>query len=291
MMLSLEFIDWEHSDMKVYVEPIGGLCNRMRVIASAYQLIRPQGGKLVVKWTANEELNCPAKALFSLPRDIRVVDVKGGNDWRAKLAYYRLRLGYRSRVGNDQVMAAKQAGNLIPQDKTYYETCETFHKDSRDVDCSIFTPAPELEALAREKIGKITPPGGQHRVIGLHIRRTDHSVSIRQSPTELFCQVLEARLKENPDTRFYLATDDASVRQFFADRYNRDREIVFFNDSEALGRDTAEGIKAAFVELLTLSMTERIYGSCGSSYTDMAAAMGKIPLDYVTLDAMDGILK
>jgi len=275
--------------MKVYVEPIGGLCNRMRVIASAYQLIRPQGGKLVVKWTANEELNCPAKALFSLPRDIRVVDVKGGDNLAEKLVYYRLRLGYRYRVGNNQVMNAKQAGNLIPQDKTYYETCETFHKDSRDVDCSIFTPAPELETLAREKIGKTTQ-GGQHPVIGLHIRRTDHSVSIRQSPTELFCRVLEARLKENPDTRFYLATDDGSLRKFFSHTYNRDAEIVFFNDSKALGRDTPAGIKAAFVELLTLSMTRRIYGSCGSSYTDMAAAMGGIPLDYVTADAMDGIL-
>ena len=158
------------------------------------------------------------------------------------------------------------------------------------MDCSIFTPTPELEAQAREKIGKITQ-GGTHRVIGLHIRRTDHSVSIRQSPTELFCRVLEARLKEDSDTRFYLATDDAAVRQFFADKYNQDGEIVFFNDSETLGRDTAEGIRAAFVELLTLSMTQRIYGSCGSSYTDMAAAMGHIPLDYVTLDAMEGILK
>ena len=54
-----------------------GLCSRMRVIASAYQLIRPRGGKLVVKWTSNGELNRPAKALFSLPRSIRVVDVTG----------------------------------------------------------------------------------------------------------------------------------------------------------------------------------------------------------------------
>lgn len=59
--------------MKVYI-------NRMRVIASAYQLIRPQDGKLIVKWTANEELNCPAKTLFSLPRGIRVVDVTGGDN-------------------------------------------------------------------------------------------------------------------------------------------------------------------------------------------------------------------
>lgn len=59
--------------MKVYI-------NRMRGIASAYQLIRPRGGKLVVKWTSNGELNRPAKALFSLPRCIRVMDVTGGDN-------------------------------------------------------------------------------------------------------------------------------------------------------------------------------------------------------------------
>ena len=59
--------------MKVYI-------NRMRVIVSAYQLVRPQGGKLVVKWSSNGELNRPAKALLSLPRDIRVVGVTGGDN-------------------------------------------------------------------------------------------------------------------------------------------------------------------------------------------------------------------
>ena len=57
-----------------------GLCNRMRVIASAYQLIRPQGGKLVVKRSSNGELNRPAKALLPLPRCIRVMDVTGGDN-------------------------------------------------------------------------------------------------------------------------------------------------------------------------------------------------------------------
>ena len=59
--------------MKVYI-------NRIRIIASAYHLIRPQGGKLVVKWTSSGELNRPAEALFSLPRDIRVMDVTGGDN-------------------------------------------------------------------------------------------------------------------------------------------------------------------------------------------------------------------
>lgn len=278
--------------MKVYVEPIGGLCNRMRVIASAYELVKPLGGTVIVKWVANEELNCPSRELFSLPAGIHVVELSNATPagrLRMKLAYYRLRLGYRNHLTDGDILAGKQTGNLIPQDKTYYETCETFHKDSREVDCSIFRPRPALEAAARKKIQQITQDGA-YRVIGLHIRRTDHSLSIRNSPTELFCQVVDAHLRRDPALRFYVATDDASVRKLLSDTYNRQRETVFFNDSRELRRDTPSGIHAALVELLTLSMTQRIYGSCGSSYTDMAAALGKIPLTYVTVDTIHRLL-
>lgn len=278
--------------MTVYLEPIGGLCNRMRVIASAYAFVKPHNGTIIVKWVANAELNCPSKALFSLPDSIRTVEVTESTPWNrflAKAAYFRLRLGYHTRINDASVLAAKQDGDLIPRDKTYYETCETFHKDSRGLDFSLFRPVPDLQKKAEKKILQISE-NGKYRVIGLHIRRTDNTVSIQSSPTELFCQVLDARLKEDPTVRFYIATDDASLKEFFAGKYNVEREVVFFSDSSDLRRDAADGIKAAYIELLTLSMTERIYGSRGSSYSDTAAAIGRIPLEAVTADTIADIL-
>ena len=277
--------------MSVYLEPIGGLCNRMRVIASAYAFVKPRNGTIIVNWVANAELNCPSKELFSLPAEIRTVEVADPpkNRLLAKAVYYWLRLGYRNRMDDASVRAAKQERDLIPQEKTYYETCETFHWDARGVDFSIFQPAPALQQQAARKIQQITE-NGHHRVIGVHIRRTDHSVSIQFSPTELFCQVLDARLQEDPEVRFYIATDDASLKEFFAGKYNGEKEVVFFSDSNNLRRDTAAGIKAAYVELLTLSMTERIYGSQGSSYSGTAAAIGKKPLEIVTTETTTGLL-
>lgn len=278
--------------MTVYLEPMGGLCNRMRVIASAYAFANPQNGTIIVKWVANAELNCPSKELFSLPENIRIVEVTESTPWNrflAKITYYRLRLGYRNRMNDASVLAAKQDGDLIPQDKTYYETCETFHRDSRGLDFSLFRPVPDLQKTAEKKILQISE-NGKYRVIGLHIRRTDNIVSIQSSPTELFCQVLDARLKEDPSVRFYIATDNASLKEFFAGKYNAEREVVFFSDSSDLRRDAAEGIKAAYIELLTLSMTERIYGSRGSSYSDTAAEIGKIPMEAVAADTIVSML-
>lgn len=278
--------------MKIYVEPIGGLCNRMRVIASAYSFIKPRNGTIVVKWMANAELNCPSKELFSLPDGIRVVELTDATPlsrlW-AKAAHYWFRLGYRNRMDDAAVFAAKEHGDLIPQDKTYYETCETFHQDARGLDFSMFQPNPQLRQLAEKKIQHITG-SGRYRVIGIHIRRTDNVVSIQDSPTELFCQILDTHLQKDPTIRFYIATDDASLREFFTEKYNVEKEVVFFNDSQNLRRDAAEGIKAAYVELLTLSLTERIFGSNGSSYSWVAAALGNIPLDMVTTDTIAEIL-
>lgn len=283
---------WRTFVMKIYIEPIGGLCNRMRVIASAYAFMKPRNGKIIVKWVANDELNCSSKALFSLPSGISVLELSdttpGSRLWM-KAAYYWLRLGYRNRMDDDSVRAAKEQGDILLEDKTYYETCEAFQKDLRGIDFRIFTPNPVLLEQAKSKIHRISE-AGKHRVIGVHIRRTDNRVSIQDSPTELFCRILDAHLHKDPAVRFYIATDDPSLRLFFAEKYNTQKEVVFFNDSDALRRDTAEGIKAAYVELLTLSLTERIYGSSGSSYSETAAALKNIPLEIVTAKTIADIL-
>lgn len=279
--------------MRVYLEPIGGLCNRMRVIASAYDLLKSRGGRIVVNWVANEELNCPSKELFSLPAGIHVLELSDATKTdrlRMKLAERCFGLLCRKRVGDSAVAQCKQTRDVVPEDRTYYQTCETFHVDPRGVDFGIFNPNPHLLRLAERKIAQISE-GGKHRVIGVHIRRTDHTESIQDSPTELFCRVLNTWLSKDKTVRFYIATDDLSVRDFFSQRYNRNEEVVFFSDSTALRRDTAEGIKAAYVELMTLSLTELIYGSSGSSYSYVAASLRNTPLETINEKYIEGILR
>lgn len=278
--------------MQLYLEPMGGLCNRMRVIASAYTQLKAQKGKIFVKWVAAPELNCPSRDLFTLPSRVVMVDVSQSSPLQMKLSYYFFRLARKKHLTDDVVRSAKKAagGTLALENRTYYETCESFQDDFEGIDFRIFSPNPRLKQLAADKIRHISQDG-QHPVMSMHIRRTDNCVSIQDSPTELFCQILDAWLLRDPSVRFYIATDDPTVREFFSGKYNTGSEIVFFNDSEELSRDSREGIEAAFVELLTLSMTGRIYGSSGSSYSEVAAALGNTTLERVTKDTIGEILR
>lgn len=286
----------EDSSMKIYIEPIGGLCNRMRVIASAFESMKSSGGKIVVNWVATDELNCPMKALFTVsttPPDCIILEQTDSSSigrLLMKAAYYYFRIVCRNRLDDNTVLQAKANGDILLEDRTYYQTCETFQKDARGLDFSIFTPNPVLYRKAQSKISRISE-NGKYRVVGVHIRRTDHGVSIQDSPTELFFRLLDASISKDDSVRFYIATDDMSVRESFDRKYNAGRAVVFFNDSKELSRNTAEGIKAAYVELLTLSLTERIYGSSGSSYSETAAALRKISMEKVTANTIEEIIR
>ena len=58
---------------KVVLIPIGGLCNRMRVINSAYKTFG-DSRKITVVWIKNSELCAKANDFFELPSDIKVIN-------------------------------------------------------------------------------------------------------------------------------------------------------------------------------------------------------------------------
>lgn len=49
---------------QLYIEPIGGLANRMRVIASALEFKKQYGGEIFCIWNENAELNAHFSELF-----------------------------------------------------------------------------------------------------------------------------------------------------------------------------------------------------------------------------------
>lgn len=51
-------------DKFLFLEPYGGLANRMRVISSALKIYQLTGLKIRCIWVENNELNCPFNKLF-----------------------------------------------------------------------------------------------------------------------------------------------------------------------------------------------------------------------------------
>ena len=74
----------------------------------------------------------------------------------------------------------------------------------------------------------------------------------------------------HPDAKIFLATDSEDVkkemRQYFGDH-------IITSTAEAT-RDSVVGIRAGLAEMYALSLTRKIYGSAGSSFSEMASWIG-----------------
>ncbi|MBQ8527168.1 MAG: hypothetical protein IJ429_01725 [Lachnospiraceae bacterium] len=249
------------------IQPIGGLCNRMRAINSALVLAKKQNKKLKVIWNINAELGCPFEELFETTDAFTVLNIR--SKWNPVKLFYQFT---RRRIGNDDIRSNRDASGLTEEfQKTldcplYIATEEHFFECH---DYSSFVPTAEIS----ERIKRLTSSYGSHNV-GVHIRRTDNKPAIGKSSTQAFVDSMQKEIDLFPDTRFYLATDDLSeeenLRRLFPDR-------IISNETRDLSRDSITGIKDALLDLMCLARTDKIIGSYFSSFTDIAADWNGIP--------------
>ena len=246
------------------IQPSGGLCNRMRVINSAWELAKKRGERLIVLWYLCPELNCPFESLFQPVKEIRIINIHSLKDPR-KLFY---QLIARQRFGNDDILSHKTDG-ILHQDffeslknPVYLFTWEHFYP-SRDY--HFYVPCASLQ----KRIDLITASFGK-RCVGVHIRRTDNTVSMGKSTTEQFLALMHKELEAEPETRFFLATDDmeeeALLRKTFPGR-------ILSNEARTLNRSSEAGMHDALLDLYCLASTRKLIGSYWSSFTDIAADM------------------
>lgn len=254
----------------IIIQPSGGLCNRMRVINSGWRLARERQEKLLVLWNCNPELNCPFDALFCAVKEFPVTNIHSVADPR-KLFYQKTA---RSYLTNEDLLAHRGPDGVLNQDyaaglksNLYIFTWEWFYPSE---DYHLFVP---VETLQR-RIDEMTARFGRS-CVGVHIRRTDNRPAIGKSSTDAFLDSMQKEILADPDTMFYLATDDmteeARLREVFPDR-------ILSNQGRCLRRDSKEGIQDALLDLYCLASTRKIIGSYFSSFTDIAADLHRIPL-------------
>ena len=136
----------------------------------------------------------------------------------------------------------------------------------------VFRPIPQIEEVIGKRISAFSA-----YTVGVHIRRTDNILSIEHSPLEAFFGCLDKEQAAHPDLCIYLATDSEEVKQAMRTRYG---ERIVCAESKA-DRSTTEGIREGIADLWTLAHTRKIYGSFHSSFSELAAELGRIPLVVV----------
>lgn len=272
----------------------GGLGNRMRVAAAAYAMAQRTGIPMRVLWTSQWGMRCrfddlfitsPAPSAAKEGGEYVLRDAQGFEKvifarptWK-NLYLPRLlqRLCYRHIILSPQIYYLQRDGFDFEAWFRQGGTMMTAYRDFCEWDDSLipllFRPLPAIEQEVSTRAAAFTP-----HTIGLHIRRTDNQASIDASPDELFFDIVDRELAQHPDLHIYLATDDEPTKALFRQRYGSDR--IQTAPSQAT-RDSVAGIREALIEMLLLARTSHVYGSAGSTFSEIAVKFSGTPLTFL----------
>lgn len=270
-------------ERKIVLVPNGGLANRMRAVNSMIEFTKAEKIKLHVIWISNRELNAPFAALFKPLPHAHATLAEGGT--AASLLYNSPRKGnlYLSEIATRllfdhrlfwrDVKEAKGNGSLEQFLKAGGKIFVESNYDFGNYDDKLATNFVPCDAVSTA-VNEFTARHYAPRTIGIHIRRTDNIQSIKRSPLSFFIDAMQKELDENPGTKFYVASDDATEKETLRKKFG---EKIITRDIECR-RNKKEGIIRAAEDLYLLSRTAKIYGSYYSSFSEMAAALGGIKL-------------
>ncbi len=272
---------------RIWFVPVGGLANRMRAIDSAVALSRQCNSTLHIVWFKDQGLNCRFDQLFA-PFELPGVTVSeaSGPDYllydrprRKNLFIPRL---FQQPIFDRRLYEKKILQCLRQQfdfeewargHKVYIASFSYFYKlHNENERFAIFKPQPLLQQEIEARMAQFGP-----HTIGVHIRRTDHTIAIAQSPTYLFVNRMQEEIDRHADTKFYLATDSEEDKALISARFG---DRVLYSPHRA-NRNSIEGMREALIELYLLSHTNQILGSAQSSYSETAAQIGHIPYELL----------
>lgn len=265
--------------------PAGGLGNRMKAVAAALRLAEAADSSLRVLWCKDWGLGCRFDQLFQpighprvTLREATLADLlatdrpRRRNLWLPALCQ---RLAYGARMDEAATTHGMETafdfeawarGRKVWLASNVYFMGKEIPQDAFD----IFRPAPALQQRIDDQMAAM----GTDDVVGVHIRRTDNARAIADSPTEAFVQRMR---QEPPSTRFYVATDDETVKQQLRREFPG-RVATLPRQAE---RGSLQGMEDALVEMCVLARCRRILGSAFSTYSMTAAAMGRVPLETI----------
>ena len=278
-------------DKILEIKPMGGLANRMRAIASAYNLACDCDRKLKVIWYPLSELNATFSDLFltdNLPFDLYECNFF---DFWFKYSEPRKKNLYISKIYqifnkdlylsdcdksiNEFIEKNEEMINIVKlYNNPIISSGLDFYKSSKDVYDKIFTPTPEVQYYIDKYIGLF-----DKNTIGVHIRRTDNKESIKHSPLNLFVERMKNIIKINPENSYYVASDDETIKKYLCNIFG---EKIIMSDFK-LVRNKKIAIIQAVAELYLLSKTKMILGSYYSSFSELAAVIGDIKLEQIYL--------
>lgn len=261
----------------IVIEPLAGLCNRMRALDSAIWLARKLNRELRVVWNQSADCNCGFNDLFVVPRAVSKIKERRRVSYSRKYIPQRYlrklvrKFLYDKCIYNDEVHELMKVGYDFEKIGVFKSVFIStygwfFNRSTRFED---FTPIEPLQEI----IHSYTNDFGD--VVGVHIRRTDNKISIDRSLTSMFIEMMSNEIDKNNDVRFFLATDSLAEEERL-DKVFPGRIIT--HRKASLDRNDPRAIQDALIDLYCLSKCRKLLGSYQSSFSITAATMNQIDL-------------
>ena len=231
---------------KIYLQVCAGLANRLRATVSGLCAAEDLSKNIIISWPTEHAFGANWNDIFEPESWITTTPI----------AYSRMCLSpadWKKEKQNSSIVI-KSYGQFYPSSDRWLLVLRSFKPKEYYLD------------RVKELFGDIKP-------VGVHIRRTDNLRSILNSPTTSFFDAMDRM----PDRIFFVATDDQNEYTAMVARYPG--RII--ERKPILRRDTLEGIQDAFLDFLALSRCTEIIGSAGSSFSEIAAAYGSIPIQII----------
>uniref|UniRef100_UPI001114E434 tetratricopeptide repeat protein n=1 Tax=Geitlerinema sp. PCC 9228 TaxID=111611 RepID=UPI001114E434 len=237
----------------------GGLCNRLRVLASCLCLGYFWQIPVYMRWLPVKTCSCSFEDIYQ--PICETVEADTIDKWLAEEASQTLHVPYTtaSITWLYKKYLKKDVASFAYHQK-YRETIRSF----------------QLQPHLQTVVDTFIQNNWQHPIVGLHVRRTDHYKSVIISSDDRFFQTMERHLQQGIE-KFFLATDNSETQTKFREKFGN-RILTYsqdFNQSQL--RQTT--MQTAAIELHLLANTQKIIGSFDSSFSQYAADIGNIPLD------------
>ena len=273
------------SEPMIIIEPCAGLGNRLLGLGSAYAVAKKLDRKLVVMWKREVGCNIRFQELFDLPFEVVEISENGlKKEPVAQILGDRAKKKWRNSA--DRFLECDEVEKI--KEREGYEGLFRLIEQTPVIYLKAFGPICEVtaESYSFVKPSKNIEEKGSYlfreltgQCVGVHVRRTDHTEAIANSPLALFAERMKKELETAADTSFFVATDDKEVRRELKELLP-DAKLIF-PQSDVIDRDSKEGIEEAFIEMLALSKCRKILGSYNSTFSLLPSYIGNIPLETV----------
>ncbi|TPW28803.1 hypothetical protein FJU08_15845 [Martelella alba] len=260
---------------------LAGLANRLRHLDCALDLAARLERPVELIWPMDRDLHCPFERLFDVPDAVvRIIEQSHGNYPLHDKILRKISFPGRHYLTSEhfgELTQEKRAMGLdhaIMAERMPASDLIIFRSGQRsylpEVPYAWLRPSAMIDGLTQA-----VTAGYSSKMLGVHVRRTDHVHAIRHSPMETFLSEVDRKMATEGFTGLFLATDDDDAEQAICAQYPD--TLIYRKRSR--DRNQPVAIEDALVDFICLSRTDEILGSAGSSFSQEAALLGAVVLN------------